>query len=105
MTTHHPDFYMSTIKYLFIVLLAFPSILMAQKGEKKDPINKTLAAAEKVEGFFTFYNAGDKLYLAIRPEQIDMDFLLNYQIDRGIGASGLYGGTMLGGFESDVVSF
>lgn len=99
-------YYMKPIKsvLLLLFLLLIPSLLLGQESEKKDPINSRLASAEKSEGFFTFYNTGDKLYMAIYPDQLDQEFLLNYQIDQGIGSSGLFSGTMLGGFEADVAA-
>lgn len=66
---------------------------------------KLTAGAEHQAGFFDTYRKDDKLYLAVPAKMLDQDFLLNYQIARGIGSSGLLGGTMLNIFEANLVAF
>ncbi len=55
-------------------------------------------------GFFDTYEKGDNLYLVIPKDRIGKDFLLVYEIAQGIGAAGLYGGTMLDIFEGHQVA-
>jgi hypothetical protein len=55
-------------------------------------------------GFFDTYEKGDQLLLAIPRDRLGKDFLMGMQIAQGIGAAGLYGGTMLGIFEGAVVA-
>ena len=55
-------------------------------------------------GFFDTYQKEDKLYLAIPKDRLGKDFLMEMEIAQGIGANGLFGGTMLNLFEGDVVS-
>ena len=56
------------------------------------------------QGFFDLYEKADKLYLVVPRERLGQEFLLSYQIARGIGASGLFGGTMLNIFETSLVA-
>ena len=99
---------MKKIAYLCFAILLMPAFLNAQNnGNNGDPdqkFNSLIEDAEKIEGFFDFYQTDDKLYIAIKEDQIDHEFLLNFQIGRGIGAAGLYGGTMLSIFESELVA-
>jgi hypothetical protein len=67
-----------------LVLLCLPLVLAAQSGDR-DQFNRLIASAEKVEGFFDLYQTEVKLFMAVSPEQLDRDFLLNFQIARGIG--------------------
>ncbi|MEX1062804.1 MAG: zinc-dependent metalloprotease [Balneolaceae bacterium] len=90
---------------LTLILLMFLLPLAASAQDDRDKqFNKMIEGAEKIEGFFDFYRTSNKLYMAVKAEQVGMDFLLNYQVARGIGAEGLYGGRMLNVFESNVVS-
>lgn len=99
---------MKNLAYFCFALLMVPALLSAQNSaDNSDPDKKfdsLIEDAKKVEGFFDFYQTDDKLYIAVKEDQIDKDFLLNFQIGRGIGASGLYGGTMLSIFESELVA-
>ena len=60
--------------------------------------------ATLVSGFFDFYQKPGTLYLVVPKERLSQDFLMNSQIAQGIGAAGLFGGTMLSIFESAIVS-
>lgn len=55
-------------------------------------------------GFFDTYEKGDHLYLAVPKDRLGRDFLMAFQIAQGIGARGLFGGTMLNIFEGNVVA-
>ena len=55
-------------------------------------------------GFFDTYQKEDKLYLAIPKDRLGKDFLMEMKIAQGIGANGLFGGTMLSIFEANVVA-
>lgn len=101
---------------LFCLLLAMPFQADAQKKKKSadknaqeeqndgDAFNKLIKDATHIEGFFDLYQTEDKLYMAIDQNHLDRDFLMSYQIARGVGASGLYGGTMLSIFEPNIVA-
>ena len=55
-------------------------------------------------GLFDTYEKAENLYLVIPKDQIGREFLLVYEIAQGIGAAGLYGGTMLDIFEGHLVA-
>lgn len=95
---------MRSIATLLFAALLLPAFAFAQDSSSDTKFNELIKDAEKIEGFFNFYHKDDKLYMAIEKEKIDTDFLLNFQIARGIGAAGLYGGTMLNIFESEIAS-
>ena len=95
---------MRPIATLLFAVLLLPLFTYAQESSTDTKFNELIKDAEKIEGFFNFYQKDDKLYMAIEKEKIDTDFLLNFQIARGIGAAGLYGGTMLNIFESEIAS-
>ena len=55
-------------------------------------------------GLFDTYEKGENLYLVIPKDRLGQDFLMVYEIAQGIGAAGLFGGTMLDIFEAHLVS-
>jgi hypothetical protein len=69
------------------------------------PFAELTRDATERSGFFDTYEKGDALYMAVPKEWLDRDFLLTFQIAQGIGAGGLFGGTMLNIFEGSVVAF
>lgn len=92
---------------LLLSLLFLPLSLTAQSSSDDNPdkkFNDLIENAEHIDGFFNFYHKDNKLFLAITEDQLDNDFILNYKIARGIGAAGLYGGTMLNIFEAEIVA-
>lgn len=66
------------------------------------PFSEVTKGARVIGGLFTAYLTRDELYLGIRPQQFDRDFLLVTQISQGIGEGGLDGGASL---RSDLVRF
>ncbi len=99
---------MRRITLLLFAFLLLPVALIAQDNngndENDEEFNSLIEDAEKAEGFLDFYQKDDKLFLAVPEEKLDEDFILNFKIARGIGAAGLYGGTMLNIFESEIVA-
>jgi len=89
---------------LLLALFLIPVSALAQTEASDSKFNEAIEDAEKIEGYFDFYRSDGKLLMAVKKDMIDNDFLLNYQIARGIGSSGLYGGTMLNIFEAEVVA-
>ncbi len=79
-----------------------------KKGDKEEPkpskFEELTKDAEKAEGFFTFYKSDGKLLMEVTEDQLDQDFLMNFEISQGIGSSGLFGGTMLNIFEAKLVA-
>lgn len=55
-------------------------------------------------GLFDTYQKGENLYLVVPKDRLGQEFLLVYEIAQGIGAAGLYGGTMLDIFEGHLVA-
>ena len=60
--------------------------------------------ATRRQGWLDTYEKGDALYLAVPRDRLGKDFLISYQISQGVGAAGLFGGTMLNIFEGSVVA-
>lgn len=95
---------------LFCGLLIIPQLSQAQKKKAADEEDKSskfeelIKGAEKKEGFFDMYQKDDKLFMAIKKDNLEKDFLMNFEISQGIGASGLYGGSMLNYFEAPLVA-
>ncbi len=80
-----------------------------QSGEKEEAsggeYDKLIKDAEAYEGYFKLYQKEDKLYVSVPEDRLNEKFLMNFELARGIGAAGLYGGTMLNIFEGLLVSF
>ncbi|MEH2436997.1 MAG: zinc-dependent metalloprotease [Nostoc sp.] len=55
---------------------------------------------DKLEGLFTLYCSGDsgKIYLEIKPEQLNKDYLAIVTLESGIGEKGIYSGLPLSDF-------
>ncbi len=78
----------------------------AAKEEKSgNDYEKITKEAKKYEGYFDLYHNDDKLYLSVPADRLKEQFLMNFELARGIGSSGLYGGSMLNYFEGLLVSF
>jgi hypothetical protein len=58
--------------------------------------------AQVVPGLFTGYLKRDNVYLVLKPEQLDKDYLLVTQLSQGIGDFGIDGGSSM---RSDLVRF
>jgi len=89
---------------LFLVLLTLPFQVLNAQNDRDKQFNKIIEGAEKIEGFFDLYRTSNKLYMAVKADQIGEEFILNYQIAKGVGSRGLYGGRMLNVFDSNIVS-
>ncbi|ACC84795.1 zinc-dependent metalloprotease [Nostoc punctiforme] len=62
--------------------------------------NEVVKGINKVEGLFTLYcteNSG-KIYLEIKPEQLNKDYLAIATLESGVGESGIYSGLPLSDF-------
>ncbi|MBD3616895.1 MAG: zinc-dependent metalloprotease [Gracilimonas sp.] len=99
---------MKKLLLLVSLLMLLPGLTIAQKGEKdkeekEDKFAELIKEAEKLEGFFDLYKTDEKLYMALTKEDLNKEFLMNFEIAQGIGSSGLYGGTMLNIFEGLLV--
>ncbi|HEX7049750.1 MAG TPA: zinc-dependent metalloprotease [Longimicrobiales bacterium] len=68
------------------------------------PFDELTKGATVRTGFFDTYQKGDNLWLAVPKGRLGAPFLITYEISEGIGAGGLFGGTMLGIFEGSIVT-
>ena len=59
------------------------------------PFAEVTRGAEMKPGFFDTYEKDDKVWLAVPSERLGKDFLMEMKLAQGIGANGLFGGTML----------
>jgi len=66
------------------------------KGDEK-PFDTVVKDADRIEGLFTFWRRADdnKVWLEIKPEQLDQSYLFTTSIARSAGERGFYG-TMMG---------
>ncbi|MEH2062808.1 MAG: zinc-dependent metalloprotease [Nostoc sp.] len=62
--------------------------------------NGTVNRIDKLEGLFTIYCSDDsgKIYLEIKPEQLNKDYLAIVTLESGVGESGIYSGLPLSNF-------
>lgn len=91
---------------IFTACSSTKSAVKKQSGDtqKENKYEELVKGAEKYEGYFDLYQKDDKLYLSVSKEKIDEQFLMNFELARGIGSAGLYGGSMLSVFEGLLVS-
>lgn len=75
--------------------------------EQQDPraqFTKLTKDAVHRPGYFDTWEKDGHLYLAVPRGRLGEDFLINFQIARGIGSSRVFGGTMLNIFEGSIVA-
>lgn len=72
------------------------------KSKKDDfcQFNEIVKRIDKLEGLFTLYCSGDsgKIYLEIKPEQLNKDYLAIVTLESGVGEKGIYSGLPLSDF-------
>jgi len=68
------------------------------------PFAEVTRDAEHKAGFFDVYQKDDKVWIAVPRERLGRDFLMEMKLAQGIGANGLFGGTMLNLFEGNVMT-
>ncbi|HET6386308.1 MAG TPA: zinc-dependent metalloprotease [Armatimonadota bacterium] len=67
------------------------------------PYADVIKGAKESSGLFTIYkNDKGEVYLAVKPEQLDHDFILSTAVGTGLGVEGIYSGVQLG---DDLVQF
>jgi hypothetical protein len=73
-----------------------PSKHAAAKPDPKaaKPFKDVIQGATEIEGFFTLYRKDDKVWIAIKPEQLDNPFFFSVNIPSSLGERGLYAGQM-----------
>jgi len=64
------------------------------------PFDEAIKNTEKLEGLFTLYRNKDtgKIYLEVKPEQLDKNYLATITMESGIGERGIYSGMPLQDF-------
>jgi len=73
---------------------AAPAAAPATPTPRPRPYRDVLKDAKALPGFFTLYQKDEKVWLEIRPEQLETPFFFSYNIPRSIGERGLYGSQM-----------
>jgi hypothetical protein len=68
------------------------------------PFAEVTRGAEHKAGFFDTYEKDDKVWIAVPADRFGKDFLMEMKLAQGIGANGLFGGTMLSLFEAQVMT-
>ncbi|AUB36194.1 putative Zn-dependent protease [Nostoc flagelliforme CCNUN1] len=72
------------------------------KSRKEDfcRFDEIVKRIDKLEGLFTLYCSGDsgKIYLEIKPEQLNKDYLAIVTLESGVGEKGIYSGLPLSDF-------
>jgi hypothetical protein len=68
------------------------------------PFAEVTRGAEHRPGFFDTYEKDDKVWIAVPRERLGQDFLMEMKLAQGIGANGLFGGTMLNLFEANIMT-
>ena len=68
------------------------------------PFAEVTRGTEHRPGFFDTYQKDDKVWIAVPHERFGQDFLMEMKLAQGIGANGLYGGTMLSIFEGNIMT-
>jgi len=98
-----------TVMCVGLIFAACSTTKQAAKSQQKDTQKESkyeelVKGADKYEGYFDLYQKDDNLYLSVSKDQLDQQFLMNFELARGIGSAGLYGGSMLSVFEGLLVS-
>jgi len=60
------------------------------------PFADVIKDAKAIKGLFTFYQAEEKVFLEIRPDQFDKMYMLSLTCESGLGEGGFYGAEMCG---------
>ena len=68
------------------------------------PFAEVTRGADHRPGFFDTYQKDNQVWIAIPRDRFDQDFLMEMKLAQGIGANGLYGGTMLNLFEANIMT-
>ncbi|WP_414541840.1 zinc-dependent metalloprotease [Nostoc sp. CCY0012] len=71
-----------------------------QRKEDFSRWREVIKATDKLEGLFTLYSSEEsgKVYLEIKPEQLNQNYLATVTLESGIGESGIYSGLPLNDF-------
>src|SRR5262245_56096705 len=66
------------------------------KGGDDKPFDDVIKGMDEIKGLFTFHRRAEdnKLYLEIKPDQLDKAFLFSATVDRSAGERGFYASMM-----------
>ncbi|MBF2066034.1 MAG: zinc-dependent metalloprotease [Calothrix sp. C42_A2020_038] len=70
------------------------------KRDDLEPFNEVIKDTERLEGLFTLYRNKEKnkIFIEIKPQQLDKNFLATATLESGIGENGIYSGMPLQDF-------
>ncbi|HAT33453.1 MAG TPA: metallopeptidase [Janthinobacterium sp.] len=71
--------------------------LLARLEPAARPFQLVVRDARQVRGLFDLWQQNEKIWIALRPEQLEQPFFLSYNVENGVGERRLYGGQMGGG--------
>ncbi len=72
-----------------------PAAAAVPPGQPK-PYKDVLKDAKAIPGYFTLHQKDEKVWIEIRPEQLDKPFFFAANVPRSLGERGLYGSQMAG---------
>ena len=55
--------------------------------QEEPPFDEVIKDAEKIDGLFTLYKKDDRYLLALKPDQLDKDYMASVTRETGIGES------------------
>ena len=103
-----------SIRRAGLMVLGLPALAFAQQPAAPAAQNRPAGGLKPFEeltkdatahtGFLDFYETDEKLYLAVPAGRLGQGLLLEGKIAQGIGARGVFGGTMLNIFEANLVA-
>jgi Met-zincin/Domain of unknown function (DUF5117) len=81
-------------------LVSTENHLANNKNKDFCQLSETVKGIDKLEGLFTLYctKNSEKIYLEIKPEQLNKNYLAIVTLESGIGESGIYSGLPLSDF-------
>ena len=65
------------------------------------PFAEIIKDAKQIPGYFTLYQKDDKVWIEIKPEQLDSPFFYQVNSTRGMGEGGVYPNSMLRGHVAE----
>ena len=66
------------------------------KPDKEKAFEETIKGAKVSKGLFTLYQADEKVFLEIQPNQLDKMYILSLTCESGLGEGGFYAAEMCG---------
>ncbi len=75
---------------------AAPAAALAARGAPTDPkpFKEVIKDAKEIAGFFKTYRKDEKVWLEVKPDQLDVPFFFSYNVTQSMGERGNYGSQM-----------